>query len=752
MTMKNINRGQRMPSDFKILSKSIGERKLLIINTATSLLILIFVFAMFTDALAQSSSVTKGGVFIPRNGAYEGRIGYSHVIFDRSAGGVISVVTGNWPSLKRLAKLDMIFDVKSDSNRSVVLRQSFDKSPEILFLEEGNDRIGLRVLFKLFSKDNVYYGYGMTETWLYPDGELFITAAVRFENTEAQALVTKAQLDINLPSSERKYSKETIQKMEYSSTAKRYILLTEGDSASGIPSLSLYWRTGMMEHDTYIHRSSFGLKDAPNYFRWPDYFRQAFTQLTQPDYSNKEKTVAWPPGGGVHIDSIISNHEGIHLIWPVNLEQAGQRFSFNTLFRLAMNPGKNAIKEFVATERRPIKFIIHGGVIHGNVKSPEDMGYNDQEGCYEIRKTDQKPLTIILPESTQGETIRVKIIGLTGHGAVTTAIDGKPLIPQLSSDGGIADDPLAPIDEQPEAPADAATIITKLTNKQQTLVVNEEDGIQLVYQSRDPSRNMLIYSTKSGPRWSSLHFSLIDEHATKMRAYGKEKWAFTDNLLHWFAWMGYTPQQMINQLRGFEIIKNGPDSIIFKYTGDNANDAVQSEYTVRIGAASPAMTIDIHGIFTVLKQWPYTSVQFFDGFPFRGVRPQDWWYDNVLHMSADGRWQIYKPKDMTQQGNLNINSENLTAPTFISLYQSDRGNMLMLVKDLKPDLSSKYAICGNYIDLHMNPLLNASMLNKGRQLSVDYELSIWGNELVTPEQLIEIGKKSIQAGSLILPQ
>ncbi|HEY5370909.1 MAG TPA: hypothetical protein VIJ75_18140 [Hanamia sp.] len=748
--MKNEKREQRGLFSFKILPKSIKERKLLIINIATSLLVLLCIFAMCTDTLAQSSSVITGGVFIPRNGAYEGRIGYSHVIFDRSEGGVMSVVSGNWPSVKRLAKLDMVFDVKTNSNRSVVLRQSFDKTPQILFLEEGNDHIGLRVLFKLFSKDNVYYGYGMTETWLYPDGELFITAAARFENTEAQALVTKAQLDIDLPTSARKYSEETIQNMEYSSTAKRYILLTKSDSISGIPSLSLYWRTGMMEHDTYIHRSSFGLKGAPAYFRWPDYLRQAFTQLTEPPYSHKEEKVSWPPGGGVHIDKIISNHTGLHLNWPVNLKHAGQRFSFNTLFRLAMNPSKNAVKEFVETERKPIKFIIHGGVIHGNIKSPEDMGYNDQEGCYEIRKTDQKPLTIILPEG-MGQTIRVKIVGLTGHGAVTAAIDGKPLVPQLSSDGGIADDPLAPIDAQPEAPADATTVTIKLTNKQQTLVVNEEDGIQLVYQSRDHSRNMLIYSTKSGPSWSSLHFSLIDGHATKIRAYGKEKWAFTDNLLHWFAWMGYTPQQMINQLRGFEIIKNGPDSIIFKYISDNANDAVQSEYTVRISAASPAMAINVHGIFTVLKQWPYNSVQFFDGFPFRGVRPQDWWYDNVLHMSADGRWQIYNTKDMTQQGNLNINSENLTAPTFISLYQSDRGNTLILVKDLKPNVFSQYAICGNYIDLHMNPSLNSSLLNKGSQLSVDYELSIWGNELVTPEQLIQIGKNSIKAGNLILP-
>lgn len=742
--------------NFQILGRSIVEKRSLLINLVTFSLILFGVFALSMFALAQSAQVISGGVFIPRNEGYEGRIGHSHVIFNNYSGGVMNVVAEEWPNFKTVAKLDMVFAVKIDSSRNPIeVRQSFDKNPRILFLEEGNDRIGIRVLFKLYGQDNVYHGHGMTETWLYPDGQIFITAAAMFENMAVHELVTQARLDIDEPIAGLNRLKDTIQTMDDSSIPERYILLAAANPTADMPvNLSLYWRTGRMEHDTYIRRSSFALNGAPTYFRWPDYFRQAYTQLTLLDYYHKVERLPWPPGNGVYIDKIVSNYKGIQLNWPVELKQLNPTASFNTVFRLAMVADANAVKTFVATEREPVKFTITGGVIHGNDKLPNDKGYNDQEGCYEIRKTGRDPLIITLPEDMIGRTIRVKVIALSGHGAVTTTLDGKPLVPQLTSDGGIADDPLAPIHEQPEARANAAMVTIKLTNKQQTLMVKEEDGIQLVYQARDPRRNLSVYSTKAGPHWSSFSFSLLDGHACRMRAYGKQDWALTENLLHWFAWMGYTPEQMLDQLRNFVVIKNGPDELIFKYTSNNANDGAQSEYEVQVGADSPEMKINVSATFTVLEQWPYKSVQFFDAFPFRGVEPQDWWYDNVLHMSSDSKWQTYKTVNQIYDGDLDI--EKIVGTAFIGLYSSDRGNMLMLVKNLKPKLTTQHAICGNYIDLHMNVLLGdphiqTIKINKGYQVNVEYELALWGNKTLTQDQLIEIGKKSIKSGTLVIP-
>ena len=104
--------------------------------------------------LDQSPQQVSGGVFIPRNGGFEGRIGQSQVFFNHHAGGVMSVVTGDWPKFQPVANLDMVFSVKAaTSEKPIEVRQSFDKNPRILFLEEGNDRIGLRVRFKLFDSN-----------------------------------------------------------------------------------------------------------------------------------------------------------------------------------------------------------------------------------------------------------------------------------------------------------------------------------------------------------------------------------------------------------------------------------------------------------------------------------------------------------------------------------------------------------------------------------------------------------------------
>ena len=124
-----------------------------------------------------------GGTFIARNGGHEGRIGAAHVFFDHVGGGAMRVVEGDWPNLRTIASPDMVFQVDDgDQQPRKEVRQSYDRSPQVLFLEEGGQRLGLRVLFRLHDAANVYRGFGMTETWLYPEGRMFITAAATFEN------------------------------------------------------------------------------------------------------------------------------------------------------------------------------------------------------------------------------------------------------------------------------------------------------------------------------------------------------------------------------------------------------------------------------------------------------------------------------------------------------------------------------------------------------------------------------------------
>ena len=718
---------------------------------ASSALMVVIIITMGTVAVAQSQQGVLGGVFIPRNGGYEGVIGQSKVFFHQVAGGVMSVHTqGN--GVGEIAKLDMAFTIHNSGSKSnIETRQSFDRSPKIFFLEEGNDRIGLRVLFELYDNKNAYYGHGMTETWLYPDGQIFITAAAMFENIPPNAEVNMGKMEINIPKERISIGqKNKLVAMNDVSTPGRFQMLTSGDSKSGLPGLSLYWRTGRLEHDTYISRSLFGGEGAPSYYRWPDYFRQAYVEpvVTGRDF------LRWPVGRGVYIENVTVNNKGAQLNWPIDPTQPKNRPSFNTLFRLALVTDGAAARSFVETEREQVKMKVSGGMIHGNEKAKDDKGYNDQEGCYEVRKTGEGPLIITLPADPLKRTVRIKSIALTQHGAITASLDGKPLLPQLTSDGGIADDPLAPITEMPEAPANAAMVTVQLTSKPQTLIFSEQDGIQLVYQTRSPLREYAIYSTKTGPRWSGVRFSLVDGHARNMRAYGQQNWALTENLLHWFPDVGYTPEQMLNHLRDFVVVKNGPDEIVFKYTSHNAYDGAKSEFLVSARADAPAMQINVGATFTVLEHWPYESSQFFDIFPFRGVDPKEWWYNDILWVTPDGRWKTEGTVSWKFEGDKNLT--RIKGPGFFGLYSSDRGNMLMLTKNFKPELPTDYVICGNYTDFHMSVLFadpndKSLKLGKGFKSSVEYELAVWGDEKLTRDQLIQIGKNSLEKGKLVIP-
>ncbi|MEO5997336.1 MAG: hypothetical protein ABIN89_11370, partial [Chitinophagaceae bacterium] len=201
--------------------------------------------------------------------------------------------------------------------------------------------------------------------------------------------------------------------------------------------------------------------------------------------------------------------------------------------------------------------------------------------------------------------------------------------------------------------------------------------------------------------------------------------------------------------------KNGPDEIVFKYTSNNFNDGARSESIIRIDANSPAMQINVATTFTVLKQWPYKSVQFFDGFPFRGVETKDWWYDNVLYMNDNLKFSTYKNVSQSFEGDSSASKSKGTH--FTALYNSDRGNVLILTKNFK---SKGFAIdnfiCGNYIDLHMNVVpieqdkQSLNLLTKGFQSSIEYQMAIWGNNTLTKEQVIDIGKRSINTGNLVI--
>ncbi len=680
-----------------------------------------------------------GGVFIPRNGGYEGRIRSAHVFIDDTAGGAIDVVRGEWPDLERLARLEMSFAVRKQGVPAPVeVRQGFDRSPEIIFLEEGNDRIGVRVKCKLYDRDHLYHGHAITETWMYPNGETYVTAAAAFEDALAHVAVTDARIVVGLaagyataspgggsPQEIHLPSLQGPRVFPFGDEALpgRHVLFSGKDT----PLLGVYWRTGKKEHFTFISRKE---GNAPTYYRWPDYLIQAYP-------------------GGSRVQALEVGPRSLEFRWLAGEQSAGPKSAFSALIRVVTPPDRETLEQLVAVEREPVELEVEGGVIHGNLG-----GYNDWDGSYEVRKI-SNPMTVTLPADPTGRTVRIKAIALRGHGGIVAKLNGQAVVPQLVAEGGIADDPLAPIRELPEGPADTALVTVKLGDEPQTLSFSEEPGVQFAYQTRDRWRNLACFTTRGGGRWSGFRFSLVDGRARNMRGYGRREWALTENLLTWFPFCGFTPVEMVDQMADFEILKNGPDEAVFRYVSTNANGRVRSEYIVRVPADSPAMQMNVTATFTVTERWPYDNCQFFDVFPFRGVWPQDWWYDEALWLAADGRTKTMRTVERTYGGDTELST--ITGGGFFALYSSGRGNMVMLTKDFEPALPTNYAICANYIDWHMEVKFRGEdgtdkPPDKGFQIRVRYDLAIWGDENTTRDELIELGKKSIKAGRLVLPE
>ncbi|MEO6846127.1 MAG: hypothetical protein ABI443_02210 [Chthoniobacterales bacterium] len=705
-----------------------------------------------------SWAAPNGALVFPRNGGYEGRVGKAHVLFNSNAGGVMSVVEGEWPSLTDLSKVEMVFKVlPAGATVPVEVNQSNDHSPEIIVIEEGSQRVGVRVHFKLYDAKQRYLGHGTTETWIYPNGEIFVTAAAGFEGmmpnhgskdtdtvnvptgnatviaaaphpgSPQNESVTDAAIRITHPADLKTFlpGKGTVTgSFAFKDAALAGHEITLG-ATEAQPRMALYWQAGKPIYMDFVFRKQ---GDTPTYERWPVYFPQAYA--------------------GPAPDNVSITDNSIDLRWLQSNTTAKPNPSFVASFRMATPASVDAVKNFVAGENAPIDLKVEGGELYGT-----QGGYNDYEGAYVIRKT-ANPLKVTLPADPSGRNARVKVIGISGHGAVITKVNGKSVLPHLTGEGGIADDPLAPIREHPEGPADMAFLSVSLTAQPQTLEVSEVPGVQLAYQTRDPWRNIACFSTRGGGRWANFRFSLVDGRARDIRAYGNREWALTENYFHWFAVCGFTPQEMIEQLSDFEILKNGPDEAEFRYVSRNATESVESEFDVRVPANSPGMQMNVSAKFTVLKSWPYDAVQFFDVFPFRGVWPKDWWYDSVLWLSADGRWKTMSTLKRTYDGDKTLT--RLTEGGFFAFYSSDRGNMLMLTKNFKPKNPVDYTICGNYVDFHMGmtfPDANGKprVPDKDMSASVDYDLAIWGDKNTTKEQLIEIGKKSIAAGHLVLP-
>jgi len=743
------------------MENTMRERFAMIANWARRGTVLAAVAVSLSGVGARADGTDRQGIFVPRNGGIEGRLGASHIYVDTTAGGVLELVRGKWPNLQRVSRIEPRFSLRlPPATDPLTVKQGLDRNPAVIYLEEGSERMGVRVRYKLYDTGNGYRGHGMTETWAYPNGEVFVVCAASFEgmakpytdggvkvkvakatavsfytvasNVAERAVVTEAGTWIDCTDTGTMpilgtgstevggAAVVTVTPFADESLPGRFALVNAGTENA----LALYWRSGKMQFNNFVYRSGGG---SPTYYQWPSFLRQAYA------------------GQGVR--QLRSAPGGLCLDWLSDGVDPGPNPEFVAVFRLAAGVGAGGVASFVDDERDPLALAVEGGVVHGN-----QGGYNDQEGVYEVRKSGN-PLRVTIPGDAVSGWVGLKIVGLTGYGGVWATLDGEAVTVQLSAEGGIADDPLAPIRQSPEGPADTAFVNVPVAGTARVLEVSEGAGVQLAYQRRDPLRNLACFSSRGDGQHAAFRFSLADGVLRNMRAHGRRDWALTENLMYWFAYCGFTPEQLLNELRGFAVTENGPEGAAFRYVGRNATGGAESDFEVRVPHASESMRLDVKARFTVRECWSYKGAQFFDVFPFRGVWPRDWWYDEVLWVAPDGRVKWLSTLDRTFGGDKDL--VDMSGPMFLAMHASERGNMVMFVHRFEPAHPVDYVICGNYVDFHMTVRFpgadgSSALPTKGETVAMEYQLALWGDENTTREELIALGRESLRRGRLAL--
>ena len=74
------------------------------------------------------------------------------------------------------------------------LAQAHEQNPQWIFVEEGPQRIALRVRYRLYDEKGNYHGDGLHNVFAYADGDLFMAFAVAFADQAAHRCIADAWL------------------------------------------------------------------------------------------------------------------------------------------------------------------------------------------------------------------------------------------------------------------------------------------------------------------------------------------------------------------------------------------------------------------------------------------------------------------------------------------------------------------------------------------------------------------------------
>ena len=617
--------------------------------------------------------------------------------------------------------------------------QAHEEDPQWIFVEEGPQRLALRVRYALYDEDGNYHGDGLQNVFAYPNGDLFLAFAIGFADQAAHRSIGDAWLSA-CPTAMRELcaGDRQLNPAEAMPIAEGHPLLLTGDGQN----LAVAW------YDESGGIAAAGGPAGP----WVSGDRPPFYERWGDLYDQWPDEPGWSPEQGAQL---LCTGEEIRWVWRSGCrEPAGIIEGHRALLHLRFDAEREALVKWAGCLREPVEPEAHGA---------RYRYWHALDGTYAFRKDrDADEARLVFPADPAEREVHVCLFDLRGTGGVQATMDGQSTVAQTVSLGGRLDDPLGsnlgrvddfhgPVLTDPGHPPFELFLSTRLSADRPTEIgVREGPGVALSYQRWDDRRQLTLTSS-TAPGRSLGQLAVRDGKFRDITKPSGAAFGIAQIPHYWFKANALTPFHYVNQPERLEILENGPQQVVFRYTSTNTGKRARSEQRVRVWVEGDAVRFDIDARFEVLERWDLSEIQFLNIFPCYTVYPEVWHHDQFILADSTGRCMHYLatlPRDQAVRG------DELWEPRgdlFFAEFASDRGNMFVLVRDLQPaDLTQRYQICAHWLDSHFHVDRPAAPLDPGTCFSVHLEIALGGDASLTAEQARGMAERSLKEGRLLL--
>jgi hypothetical protein len=689
------------------------------------------------------------------------RCGETRIVLDGAAGLSLAVLAENaadpaaagkapGQALEELIRLSLRVELARGADK-ILLDQAFDPSPRLQIISQGASHVFARAFFTLFSSAGRPFGTGTMDIYLYARS-LFLLPSLFIDDLDPRLRVTTAGLTAGIPGGQagleirgRKISAAAKPFFEPFGRASDDFYLTVSRPSPSF--LRLGWLRNVYPNFLYVREIDKNPEVDELYERWP------------PWISQRGQPLGWgaDPSSGLEAEFSGAGLERVAVLWARNaaqpLPEGGYR-AFNGVLGLFWGRDRTEIESLWQCYGRPLKPSMEKG---------DFRFYNELDGLYEV-DTGGSPVMMDLDcrNETADRPFVFRFWNLEGKGGATLRVNDEAVPLTLLNDGGLVEDPMVFIVKDARGPANTAVAaFTVPRGKVSRVVLERAAGMQFTYQ---------MYSDlETYEAWSDLCsdaplfvFHLREGTIYHARLPGRPDDAFFKLPLYWVK-NGVNPATFMNQVRDFRVEANDPREIRFLFAATNLQGSALSTYTCRIPDDPAVLRFEIAAELTPLddgRRW--TSLEYFDLYPFDGVSRRDFHYRDVVYLNRDGVFERLGTGAWDYRFKLREEPERLGSfadyvprqgPGSKVPHPSDgsvwilgdnprRGNILFRRGEsrLSAGTEMHFTLCNAWVDIHNVLARSGQALRSAERVTLAVE--VFGGSLPTLEEFQEMYRKA----------